>query len=105
MATSHRWKLRALLLAGFAACFGCTPMLFALCIQGESLQPAAVRRRAKADPKKEVKGALVTKSLLSARQDLVNVNRDLTQRAAHQLRELAAHNGDKLTVVEPRKVE
>jgi hypothetical protein len=105
MATSHRWKLRALLLAGFAACFGCNPMLFPLFIQGESLQPAAVRRLAKADQKKEVKVALVTKSLLSARQDLVNVNRDLTQRAAQQLRELARHNGDKLTVVEPRKVE
>jgi hypothetical protein len=104
MATSHRWKLRALLLAGFAACFGCNPLLFPLFIQGESLQPAGLRRLAKPD-QKEVKVALVTKSLLSANQSLINVNRDLSQRAAVQLRELVKYNGDKLVVVEPRKVE
>jgi hypothetical protein len=105
MATSHRWKLRALLFAGFAACFGCNPLLFPMFLQGESRQPAALRRLVKEDQKKEVRVALVTKSLLNARQELVNVNRELSQRAAQQLRELANHNGDKLAVLEPRKVE
>jgi hypothetical protein len=105
MATSHRWKLRALLLAGFAACFGCNPLLFPLFIQGESRHPATLRRLAKDDQKKELKVALVTRSVLSARQELINADRELCQKAAQQLRVLAQHNGDKLAVIEPRKVE
>jgi hypothetical protein len=105
MATTPRCKLRTvLLLAAFAACFGCNPLLFPLFLQGESREDATVKRLASKD-KKEVKVAFVTTAALSARQELIGVPRDLTQKVVQQLRKLSQVNEDKVTVIEPRKVE
>jgi hypothetical protein len=87
------------------ACFGCNPLLFPLFLQGESRQPATLKRLATEDKKKEVKVAIIASSQLSARQELMNVNRELAQKTAQQLHQLTKANGENVTVLEPRKVE
>jgi hypothetical protein len=105
MTTSRRRTLLAVLLVGFAACFGCNPAMLPMFLQGEAQEEPALKRLAKKDDKKEVKVAIVVSSRLSARQELAGVNRELGRKAVEQLRILAKANEDKLVVIEPSKVE
>src|SRR5438067_1888285 len=105
MTTSRRWMLNAGLIGGFAACFGCNPFLFPLFLQGEAMEPATLKRLVSEDKNKEVAVAIVVSGRLNPRQELLNVNRELSRKTAEQLRALAKTRGEKLSVIEPSKVE
>jgi hypothetical protein len=104
MTISRRWLLRGALIGGFVACFGCNPMLFPMFLQGESFEAPTLKRLAKQD-KKEVTVVILVSSRLDARQELMNVNRELGRKTVEQLRELTKAHDDKLVVVEPGKVD
>jgi hypothetical protein len=108
MTTFQRRALLAVLLLGFAACFGCNPAMFPMFLQGEAQDDPTLKRlvtEEDKEKKKEIKVAVVVSGRLDARQELHGVNRELSRRVIEQLRKLAKQNEEKLTVVDTAKVE
>ncbi len=108
MTTFQRRALLAVLLLGFAACFGCNPAMFPMFLQGEAQDDPTLKRLVSEEDKKdkkEIKVAVVVSGRLDARQELNGVNRELSRKIIEQLRKLAKQNEEKLTVIDTGKVE
>jgi hypothetical protein len=71
----------------------------------EAKEDAQLQRLASDDKKKEVKVVILTYNRMDLRPELLQVDRQLTEMLGDQLATLSKENGEKLTIVPPRRVE
>jgi hypothetical protein len=74
-------------------------------IMPEAKDPAELKRLADEDGKKEVKVVLWTYMNLDPREEFIQADRRLAIALAAELRRLSAENKEKVTIVEPNRVE
>lgn len=71
----------------------------------EAKEPAEYKRLASDDKKKEVKVVLWTYMGLDTRMEFTQVDRQLTDLLARQIRKVSEENEEKVSIISPRKVE
>jgi hypothetical protein len=100
---SRRGLLLGLCGAGLLA--GCDFPSCMFFLMPEAREPAEYKRLASADKKKEVRVVLWTYSALDVRTEFIQADRLLTDFLSQHIHKMSEENGEKLTVVSPRKVE
>jgi hypothetical protein len=100
------WR-RSLLVCGLLGLLGaCNPFTLPFLLMGPELKHAAAYRNlASPDNKKEVKVIILTSMPMPNNPDLSHADREVGRQFAQQLRELCQRNQEKVTVVNPLKVE
>jgi hypothetical protein len=71
----------------------------------EAKEPAGYKRLASEDRKKEIKVVVWAYAPLETREEFIQVDRLLAEQLAQQINQMSKENGEKVTVVPPRKVE
>src|SRR5262245_40039356 len=85
---------------------GCNPLTSLLFLTGEDPKlPAEYYKLAGKDKKKEVRVVILTDMPLEIRAEFMHADREITHLFALQLQKLTRENGEKVTVVNPNKVE
>src|SRR5436190_18170995 len=95
------------LILGLAALTGgCNPFTALMMITGEEKKiPAEYHKLADKDKKKEVKVVILTDMPLETRAEFIHADREITHLFALQMHKLNEENGEKVTIVNPNKVE
>lgn len=95
--------LLGLCIAAVAA--GCSFPAVMYFLMPEAKEPAEYKRLASDDKKREIKVLLWTYMGLDTRMEFTQVDRQLTELLARQIRKMSEENDEKLTFISPRKVE
>lgn len=104
MSTFWRRVLLVLGLLGLGG--GCNPLLLPLFLTSkEPKQPAEYHKLATTDKKKDVKVVILTWTGLEVRPELLQADREIAHQLAVELVKRTTENEEKLTVVNPLKVE
>lgn len=74
-------------------------------IMPEAKEPAEYKKLASENKKKEISVVVWTYAPLEMREEFVQVDRKLAELLAKQINQMSKENGEKVTVVSPRKVE
>jgi hypothetical protein len=94
-----------LVLCGAGLLAGCDFPSCMFFLMPEAREPAEYLRLASYDKKKEVRVVLWTYSALDMRTEFIQADRLLTELLSKRIHMMSEENGEKLTVVSPRKVE
>ena len=105
MAACRRRGVLAGLFLVAAASAGCDMKTMAYFLLPDAKDEAEVRRIASDDPRKEVKVAILTYGALEVRPEFIKADLQLSELLAKQLRELCEANDERVSIVQPRKVE
>ncbi|HEY7156657.1 MAG TPA: hypothetical protein VH575_21995 [Gemmataceae bacterium] len=101
-----RWPRRGFLMALCSTVLaGCSFPGNLYFLMPEAKEPATYKRLASEDKKKEIKVVVWTYAPLETREEFIQVDRQLAELAAQQINQMSKENGEKVTIVSPRKVE
>jgi hypothetical protein len=104
VAFGRRGVLAALVLVA-AASAGCDMKTMAYFLLPDAKDDPEIRRIASEDPRKEVKVVILTYGALEVRPEFIKADLQLSELLAKQLRDLCEANDERVTIVQPRKVE
>lgn len=100
------WRRFLLILGLVVLSAGCNPFTGLIMLTGEERKiPAEYHKLADKDKKKEVKVVILTDMPLETRAEFVHADKEITHLFALQLQKLTKDNGEKITIVNPNKVE